>query len=186
MLRCLLARNMQCESLQNEGRFEMPILSMGMALTDDVEAGLHLTEIVNPATQDGAMITLVVKAAESHVKLETGRNFEETVFVGQAYDIAPNMKEFLLTDRPVISIESISEVTGRNQDGTFTTRVIPAGEYVVDKGTGIVSKLTGYFMAGKQAVIVNWTAGYTPAEIEGSANSEIKVLKQLCLSITQN
>jgi hypothetical protein len=164
----------------------MPILSIGTALTDDVESGLHLTEIVNPALPQGAMITLVVKAAESQVKLETGRNFEQTVFVDEPYDIAPNTTDLLLSDRPVVSIESIEEVIGREEDGTVTVRVIPAGQYVVNKATGIVSKLSGSFISGKQALLVSWTAGYTPAEIEGSANNEIKVLKQLCLSITQN
>jgi hypothetical protein len=85
----------------------MAILSMGTALTDDVESGLHLTDIVDPLTQDGAMITLVVKAAESQVKLETGRNFEEIAYVDQAYDIEPNTTEVLLTDRPVVSIQSV-------------------------------------------------------------------------------
>src|SRR4030095_9850917 len=109
---------MQCESLPNEGRFEMPILSMGTALTDDVEAGLHLTEIVDPLTQDGAMITLVVKAAESQVKLETGRNFEEIVYVDEAYDIELNTTEVLLSDRPVVLIQSIEEVIGRVEEGS--------------------------------------------------------------------
>jgi hypothetical protein len=164
----------------------MAILSMGTALTDDVESGLHLTEIVDPLTQDGAMITLVVKAAESQVKLETGRNFEETVFVDETYDIAPNTTDLLLSDRPVVSIESIEEVIGREEDGTVTVRVIPAGQYVVNKATGIVSKLSGSFISGKQALLVSWTAGYTAQEITDSVNNEIKVLKQLCLSITQN
>jgi hypothetical protein len=164
----------------------MAILSMGTALTDDVESGLHLTEIVDPLTQDGAMITLVVKAAESQVKLETGRNFEEIVFVDEAYDIAPNTTDLLLSDRPVVSIESIEEVIGRDEEGIVTVRVIPASQYVVNKATGIVSKLSGSFISGKQALLVSWTAGYTAQEITDSATSEIKVLKQLCLSITQN
>jgi hypothetical protein len=164
----------------------MAILSMGTALTDDVEAGLHLTELVDPLTQDGAMIALVVEAAESQVKLETGRNFEQTIFVDEAYDIAPNQTELLLSDRPVVSIQSIEEVISRDEDGTVTVRVIPAGQYVVNKATGIVSKLSGSFISGKQALLVSWTAGYTAQEITDSATSEIKVLKQLCLSITQN
>ena len=170
----------------------MAILTMGTALTDDVEAGLQLTEIVDTAAtnpiiaRDAAMLTLVVKAAESHVKLETGRNFEETVFVDQAYDIAPNTTDLLLSDRPVVSIESIEEVTARYEDGTVTTRVIPAGQYVVNNATGILSKLSGSFLAGKQVLLVSWTAGYAPADITTSANNEIRVLKQLCLSIVQN
>lgn len=162
------------------------ILTMGTALTDDVESGLHLTEIVNPETQDGAMLALVVNAAESHVKLETGRNFEETVYVDQAYDIVPNSMNLFLTDRPVISIESIAEVTGRYEDGTLETRVLSPDEYVVYKAYGIVSMLYGSFTPGRQALIISWTAGYTAADIQASATSEIKVLKQLCLSITQN
>jgi hypothetical protein len=64
--------------------------------------------------------------------------------------------------------------------------VIPPGQYAVNKATGILSKISGSFISGKQALLVSWTAGYTPADIAASATSEIKVLKQLCLSITQN
>jgi hypothetical protein len=164
----------------------MPILSMGTALTDDVEAGLHLTEIVDPLTQDGAMITLVVKAAESQVKLETGRNFELFVFLAQEYDIAPNTTDLLLSDRPVVTVDEINEVIGRNPDGSIVKRKLEANEYVVNKATGIVSKLSGSFLAGKQALVIQWTSGYPADAIENSATNEIKVLKQLCLSITQN
>jgi hypothetical protein len=164
----------------------MAILTMGTALTDEVESGLHLTELVDPLTQDGAMITLVVKAAESHVKLETGRNFEQSVFIDEAYDIAPNTTDVLLTDRPVVSIQSIKEVTGRNSDGSPVTRVLGASEYLVNTSNGIVSKVSGSFVSGKQALLVSWTAGYAPADITSSANNEIRVLKQLCLSILQN
>jgi hypothetical protein len=164
----------------------MAILSMGTALTDDVESGLHLTEIVDPLTQDGAMITLVVEAAESQVKLETGRNFELFVFLEQEYDIEPNTTEVLLTDRPVVTIDEINEVTGRNSDGSIVKRKLAANEYVVNKATGIISKLSGSFISGKQALVIQWTGGYPADAIQNSATNEIKVLKQLCLSITQN
>jgi hypothetical protein len=164
----------------------MAILSMGTALTDDVESGLHLTEIVDPLTQDGAMITLVVKAAESQVKLETGRNFELFVFLAQEYDIAPNTTDLLLSDRPVVTVDEINEVIARNSDGSIVKRKLEPNEYVVDKATGIVSKLSGSFLAGKQALVIQWTSGYPADAIQNSATSEIKVLKQLCLSITQN
>ena len=100
--------------------------------------------------------------------------------------LPPNTTEVLLTDRPVVSIQSVKEVYGRFDDGTVTTRVIPPGQYAVNKATGILSKISGSFISGKQALLVSWTAGYAPADIAASATSEIKVLKQLCLSITQN
>ena len=170
----------------------MAILTMGTALTDDVEAGLQLTEIVDMAAtnpiiaRDAAMLTLVVGAAESHVKLETGRNFEETVFVDQAYDIPPNTTDLLLSDRPVVSIESIEEVTARNADGSCYDARDPGGRIRRQQGDRHPLEALRVVHAGKQALLVSWTAGYTAPDITTARITRFKVLKQLCLSISQN
>jgi hypothetical protein len=162
----------------------MPILTMGTSLTDEIEAGLHLTTIVNPAQQDGAEITRIVRAAEGFVKSETKRNFEEITRTAEAYDVDPGTSELLLSDWPATLITSLEQVTIRHDDGTFETSLVSPGSYVVDKAAGIITLLYGAtFAPGPQSVLVSWKSGYTQAEIIDNAKGEIHVLKQLLLSI---
>jgi hypothetical protein len=168
----------------------MAILSMGTALTDEVEAALHLTEIVNPASSDPVVaqnsseIARIVGAAESFVKVECGRNFEEVTYTDQIYDVAPGTYSLFLTDRPISELTSIAEVTARAADGTVTTTPITPDRYVYNKAAGIVSMLGGTtFASGFQNVRISWKSGYSPAQITGNAAPEIAVLKQLLLSI---
>jgi hypothetical protein len=161
----------------------MAILTMGTALTDEVEAALHLTEIIDEQTQDGAEIARIVRAAEDFVKGECGRNFEEVTYVDQIYDVPPNTYSLFLTDRPIVELTSLAEVTVRNADGTVTTTPITLDRYVYNKSSGIVSMLSGTFMPGLQNVRISWKSGYSAAQITGNAVPEIRVLKQLLLSI---
>jgi hypothetical protein len=157
---------------------------MGTALTDEVEAALHKTEIIDPAQQEGAEITRIVGAVEAFVKLKCGRNFEEVTYTDQPYDVEPGTRDLLLTDIPIQVLTSISEVIYRNEDGSVVTQPIAVNRYVTDKAAGIISLLDGgIFNPGLQALRLTWKAGYTPAEITANANNEIRVLKQLCLSI---
>src|SRR5262245_13389595 len=125
------------------------ILSMGTALTDEVEAGLHLTEVVNPAATDpvvaqrSAEIARIVAAAESSVKGECGRNFEEVTYTEQMYDVPPGTWSLFLTDYPIVELTSLAEVTSRNSDGSVVTTPITADRYIYDKPKGIVSMLYG-------------------------------------------
>jgi hypothetical protein len=161
----------------------MAILSMGTALTDEVEAALHLTEIVDESTQPGAEIARIVRAAESFVKGECARNFEEVVHVNQIYDVPPGSYHVFLTDRPIVELTSLAEVTARNTDGTVVTTPIGLDRYVYNKPAGIVSILGGTFTPGLQNLRVSWKSGYSPAQITASAVPEIGLLKQLLLSI---
>ena len=162
----------------------MPILSMGTALTDEVEAALHLTEIVNPAEQQGAEIARIVQAAESFVKLECRRNFEEVTYTDQIYDVAPGSYSLLLTDWPIVELTSVAEVTTRNTDGTVVTTPLGLDRYVYNKSNGMVTMLGGEtFTPGLQMMRVSWKSGYSPAEITSNAAPEIGVLKQLLVSL---
>jgi hypothetical protein len=162
----------------------MAILSMGTALTDEVEAALHLTEIVDESTQPGAEIARIVRAAESFVKGECARNFEEVVYVNQIYDVPPGSYHVFLTDRPIVELTSVAEVTARNTDGTVVTTPIALDRYVYNKPAGIVSMLGGtMFTAGLQNLRISWKSGYSPAQITSNAVPEIGLLKQLLLSI---
>jgi hypothetical protein len=164
----------------------MSILSMGTSITDEVEAALNRTTPVDPLTQEGALISRIVLAAEAFVKRETGRRFERSVIEGEYYDVAPGTTDLLLSDRPVVSIESIGHVESRGDDGTVTSRSLGLDEYVVNIESGIVSSLVGAFLPGRQSVVLDWTVGYTPEEIAANADDDIRILKQLCLSIIQN
>ena len=164
----------------------MPILSMGGSLTDEVESAFNLTAPVDTATQDGALISRVVRAAEAFVKTEARRTFELEDYVDEAYDIEPGMPDLLLSNRPVKSLFSIKYVISRGSDGSVQTSELAAGDYVLDKTAGIVTLVYGWFPYGPQTVLVSWEAGYPLAEISLNANEEIRVLKQLCLSIAQN
>src|SRR5262245_28114168 len=144
----------------------MAILTMGTALTDEVEAALNLTAPVDPATQDGAMIGLVVKAAESFIKIECRRSFEAASIQDETYDIEPGDRDILLRDRPITNLVSVAYVTNRLQNGSFETATYFPGEYILDAEAGIVSLISGaYFPPGLQSVLVSYEAGYTPAEI---------------------
>ena len=126
----------------------MAILSMGTAVTDDVEAGLHLTDR-GSAYAGWCHDHPLVKAAESHVKLETGRNFKRESSSTRLMTLRRTRRKFSYRssgrfdrlDRP-----------GKDEphDGSVTTRVIPAGEYVVNKATGIVSKLSGSILGRRR------------------------------------
>jgi len=164
----------------------MPILSMGTNITDEVESALNLTTPVDNTTQEGALIERIVRAAESFVKKETGRQFERVTIVGETYDIAPGTQDLLLSDRPIVSIESIGEVWSRNSDGSTTVDVLTSDEYLINSESGIVSLVSGNFTPGRQNIVLDWTVGYTPQEIATNADDEIRILKQLCLSIIQN
>lgn len=159
---------------------------MGTSITDEVEAALNQSTPVNPSTQEGALIERIVRNAESFVKKETGRQFERSVIVGETYDIPPDTRDLLLSDRPVVSIQSIGEVETRSTDGSVTVLVFELDEYVIDKEAGVVSLLSGTFTPGRQSVVVDWTVGFTPTEITNNSDDDIRILKQLCLSIIQN
>jgi|SRR5262245_26724473 len=168
----------------------MAILSMGTALTDEVEAALHLTTIVNPTSSDPVIaqssseIKRIVGAAESFVKRECRRNFEEVTYVDQIYDVPPGSYSVFLTDRPISQLTSLAEVIARAPDGTVTTTPITLDRYVYDKPTGIVSMLgSNKFTAGLQNLRISWKSGYTASQITTNAVPEIGVLKQLLLSI---
>jgi hypothetical protein len=162
----------------------MAILTMGTALTDEVEAALHLTEIVDESTQPGAEIARIVRAAESFVKGECARNFEEVIHVDQIYDVPPGSYHVFLTDRPIVELTSLAEVTARNTDGTVVTTPVGLDRYVYNKPAGIVSMLGGtMFTAGLQNLRISWKSGYSPAQITSNAVPEIGLLKQLLLSI---
>jgi hypothetical protein len=165
----------------------MAILTMGGSITDEVEAALNLGAPVDTADPKGAMIDLVVKAAEAFVKIECRRNFELIAITDQAFDIQPGDRDILLRDRPVTDLVSIGQVINRLDDGSVIISDYNPGEYLLDADSGIVSLITGgYFPAGLQSVLVSYEAGYTPQEIQSNAANEILVLKQLCLSIIQN
>src|SRR5262245_32176061 len=131
----------------------MSILSMGTSITDEVEAALNQSTPVNPSTQEGALIERIVRNAESFVKKETGRQFERSVIVGETYDIPPDTRDLLLSDRPVVSIQSIGEVETRSTDGSVTVLVFELDEYVIDKEAGVVSLLSGTFTPGRQSIV---------------------------------
>ena len=60
----------------------MSILSMGTALTDEVEAALNKSTLIDPSDPEGALISRLVLTAEAFVKRETGRRFERSIVTG--------------------------------------------------------------------------------------------------------
>ena len=149
---------------------------------------LSATEIQNAlkVSSVDAMTTVIHLAVESWVKAQTGRNFEQTAFTDQAHDVDIDQDILFLSDQPVTTFTSLKEVQDRDSNGVpSSTRTVPKDEYLFDANAGIVQSLVGPFRPGVQTMLATYQAGYTSGEITGNSKDEVKIAKQLILSITQ-
>lgn len=159
----------------------MAILTFGTDSTNEVESYLGFKDSIDPASQDGVKLNILIKSIEGWLKIAIGRAFEEATYTTEIHDVEPHQRTIFLSDRPVTTFTLLSKVVDRDSDGVVTLETIEKDAYVVTRNR--VESLTGPFPVGLQNLRATYTAGYTTSEITNTSEDEVAIWKALELSI---
>ncbi len=159
----------------------MAILTFGTDSTSEVESYLGFKDSIDPTSQDGVKLNILIKSIEGWLKIATGRAFEEATYSVEIHDVEPHQRTIFLSDRPVTVFTLLSKVIDRDSDGVVTLETIGKDTYVVTRNR--VESLIGPFPVGLQNLRATYTAGYTPTEITDTSEDEVAIWKALELSI---
>ncbi len=159
----------------------MAILTFGTDSTNEVESYLGFRDSIDPASQDGVKLGILIKSIEGWLKIATGRLFEETTYTKEVHDVEPFQRIIFLSDLPVTTFTLLEKVVDRDSDGVVTLETIEKDAYITSRDR--VESLIGPFPAGLQSIRATYTAGYKTAEITDTTTDEVAIWKALELSI---
>ena len=138
---------------------------------------------------DDEIIADLIESATSYIEAYCKRKFVYDNSSFGVYTSASTPEESMydggecqifLTQYPVISITSVYYVSDIATDGTITTTIFNAGDYIVNKKTGVLRKVSGVWAGGFQNIYVNFKAGYLfadlPAGIKQACREMVKIL----------
>ena len=168
----------------------MAIVTFGADSTSEVESYLGFKDSIDPASQEGIKLDVIIKSIEAWLKAATGRLFEETTYTTEIHDVEAFQRLIRLSDYPVTAFTLLSKVIDRDTAGVVTLETIEKDAYVVTRNR--LESLIGPFPVGLQNLRATYTAGYTSAQITANSaatdlNSqtfdEVPIWKALELSI---
>ena len=103
-------------------------------------------------TLNDSLFELLIDSVSEVFNSRTGRMLAKTTHTDQYFD-GNGKQDLFLPNYPVISITSIYE------DGVLLTEG-EDGDYVVDYAGGVVSRVRGTWLRGRQTIKITYAAGY--------------------------
>ncbi|MEN6560867.1 MAG: hypothetical protein ABFD52_08850 [Acidobacteriota bacterium] len=103
-------------------------------------------------TGNDSLFELLIDSVSEMFNSRIGRTLAKTTYTDQYFD-GNGKTDLFLPNYPVISITSIYE------DGVLLTEGA-AADYVVDHASGIVHRVGGVWLRGRQTVKITYAAGY--------------------------